>query len=98
MKSSQSADPALASEKLMASFLDSVSSGSRGAREAWLAREAMLSLMRLARSEQLLAIRRSVDKLVPEALVAAELASNRGRRSWFSAGMTEVAHGLKRSQ
>ncbi len=94
MKSSQSADPALASEKLMASFLDSVSSGSRGAREAWLAREAMLSLMRLARSEQLLAIRRSVDKLVPESLVAGCVKRPKGKRGTRKQpGQTQLVFG-----
>lgn len=53
------------SVELMDVFLRAVANSSRTARETYLAREALQSLLRLARSEQLLDIRRSVDKLIP---------------------------------
>lgn len=94
MKSSYSADTAMASENLMESFLDSMTPGSRSAREAWLARESMLSLMRLARSEQMLEIRRSVDKLVPERLRVEPVKRPKGKRgARKQPGQTQLAFG-----
>ncbi len=53
------------SVELMEIFLRAASLGGKSSRETYLAREALQGILRLARSEQLLDIRRSVDKLVP---------------------------------
>ncbi len=51
--------------ELMDVFLRASANSGNSARETYLAREALQGLLRLARSEQLLDIRRSVDKLIP---------------------------------
>ena len=74
-------DSSATSETLMNTFLHSSMRKGDSAREAWLSRQAMLSIMRLVRSEQLLAIRRSVKQLVPDHLLANQVRSGRGRRA-----------------
>lgn len=74
-------DSSATSETLMNTFLHSSMRKGDSAREAWLSRQAMLSIMRLVRSEQLLAIRRSVKQLVPDHLLANHVRSGRGRRA-----------------
>jgi hypothetical protein len=69
------------SENLMNTFLHSSTRTGDSAREAWLSRQAMLSIMRLVRSEQLLAIRRSVKQLVPDHLMAKHVKSGMSRRA-----------------
>lgn len=69
------------SETLMNTFLHSSARTGDSAREAWLSRQAMLSIMRLVRSEQLLAIRHSVKQLVPDHLLVNHVRSSRGRRT-----------------
>ncbi len=56
------------SADLMEEFLRASAHGSHSAREAYLAREALLGILRLSGAEQMLAIRRSVNKLVPASL------------------------------
>jgi hypothetical protein len=73
-------DSSTTSEALMNTFLHSSARSGDSAREAWIARQAMLSIMRLVRSEQLLAIRCSVKQLVPDHLMANNIKSVRGRR------------------
>lgn len=78
----------------MESFLQSTSFSDGNARQAWYARETMLSLIRLARSEQLLEIRRSVRKLLPEpstALSARRVTSKRNSRK--QPGQKQLAFG-----
>jgi hypothetical protein len=74
-------DSSATSETLMNTFLHSSMRKGDSAREAWLARQAMLSIMRLVRSEQLLAIRRSVKQLVPDHLLVRHAKGGRGRRA-----------------
>lgn len=56
---------AATAEQLMEDFLRASSRNSGSPREMYLAREALRCLLRLARAEQLLDIRRSVNILVP---------------------------------
>lgn len=94
MKSSSAKNLTPNSDILMESFLRSTSHGGGSARETWYAKQTMLSLMRLVRSEQLLAIKRSVRKLVPEAASAATPKLSRGRRnSRKQPGQTQLAFG-----
>lgn len=58
-------EPAPGTDDLMEDFVEAASRSSSSPRELYLMRETLNSLVRLARSEQLLEIRRSVDKLVP---------------------------------
>jgi hypothetical protein len=74
-------DSSATSENLMNTFLHSSTRTGDSAREAWLSRQAMLSIMRLVRSEQLLAIRRSVKQLVPDHLMAKHVKSGSSRRA-----------------
>lgn len=87
-------EPLLSSEELMQSFLSSVAANRGGAREGWLAREALQSIIRLVRAEQLCNIRRSVGKLVPESLMAKPVKRQRSRRnSRRQPGQTQLAFG-----
>jgi len=82
------------SESLMESFLHSTTANDRSTREAWFARQTMLSLMRMVRSEQLLAIKQSVRKLVPETAspgAAKSTKSKRGTRK--QSGQTHLVFG-----
>jgi hypothetical protein len=74
-------DSSTTSETLMNTFLHASTHTGDSARETWLSRQAMLSIMRLVRSEQLLAIRRSVKQLVPDHLLAKHVRGGRGRRA-----------------
>ncbi len=74
-------DSSATSETLMNTFIHSSTRTGDSAREAWLSRQAMLSIMRLVRSEQLLAIRRSVKQLVPDHLLNKHVKSGRSRRT-----------------
>jgi hypothetical protein len=74
-------DSSATSETLMNTFIHSSTRTGDSAREAWLSRQAMLSIMRLVRSEQLLAIRRSVKQLVPDHLLNKDVRSGRSRRA-----------------
>ncbi len=69
------------SDELMEQFLRASATGGMSAREAYFAREVLLGLLRLSRSEQLLAIRRSVDKLVPASLRPQPVRRGKARRS-----------------
>ena len=78
---SNSSTSSATSETLMNTFLHSSARAGNSAREAWLARQAMVSIMRLVKSEQLLAIRRSVKQLVPDKLLAKHVKGGRGGRT-----------------
>lgn len=69
------------SGELMDAFLRASAQSGQSAREAWLAREVLQGLMRLARSEQLLDIRRSVDKLVPASMHTPPAKRSKSRRA-----------------
>ena len=81
MQSNYRFDSSATSETLMNTFLHSSTRTGDSAREAWLSRQAMLSIMRLVRSEQLLSIRRSVKQLVPDHLLAKHVRGSRSRRA-----------------
>lgn len=68
------------SVELMDVFLRSSANSGKSARETYLAREALHGLLRLARSEQLLEIRRSVEKLVPVAIRQQPVKRGKARR------------------
>ncbi len=55
-------------DELMEDFVHASARSGNSPRELYLIRETMHSLMRLAQSEQMLEIRRSVDKLVPASM------------------------------
>lgn len=55
-------------DELMEDFVNASARSGNSPREMYLMRETMHSLMRLAQSEQMLEIRRSVDKLVPASM------------------------------
>ncbi len=58
-------------EELMEDFVYASARSGNSPRELYFIRETMQSLVRLAQSEQMLDIRRSVDKLVPASMRAA---------------------------
>lgn len=69
------------SVELMESYLQASAQSGSSMREAYFAREALQSLLRLVRSEQLLDIRRSVDKLVPASVRPQHVKRAKTRRS-----------------
>lgn len=71
----------LNSEDLIKEFLQSSVRGQGSLRESWLAREALQSIMRLVRAEQLLEIRRSVNRLVPVSVRHPSVKRQRSRRN-----------------
>lgn len=73
-------DWAPTSNDLMEDFLRASAGNGNSARERYLAREALLGILRLARSEQLLDIRRSVDRLVPASLRPQSVRRGKARR------------------
>ncbi len=84
------------SEDLMDEFLcaSAQMNGSRGLREEWLAREALRSIMRLVRTEQLLEIRRSVNRLLPASVGSLSVKRARPRRNQRrQPGQTQLAFG-----
>ena len=94
MKSSPAKNLTSQSDILIESFLRASSGGTCNLREAWFARQTMLSLVRLARSEQLLAIKRSVRKLVPEVALTGTTKVSRARRGTRKQpGQTQLAFG-----
>lgn len=78
----------------MQCFLRATSNNRGTAREGWLAREALQSIVRLVRAEQLCDIRRSVSKLVPESLLVTPVRRGKSRRNSRSQpGQTQLAFG-----
>ena len=87
-------DPTPTSEILMDTFLRSSARTGDSAREVWLSRQVMLSLVRLVRTEQLLSIRCSVNRLVPSSLLVNPMRVTRGRRgTGGSPGQTQFVFG-----
>lgn len=89
MKSDVMTTPAHAflprTEDLMEEFLEASARSGNSARESYLLRETMHSLVRLLKSEQMLEVRQSVRKLVPESFCAKHIQRNKSRRSLASA-------------
>ena len=81
MKTNYRFDSNTTSETLMNAFLHSSARMGDGMRETWLSRQAMLSIMRLVKSEQMLGIRRSVRQLVPDHLLQDRARGCRSRRA-----------------
>lgn len=82
------------SEALMNHFLYASARAGTGYRDTWLARQAMLSIMRLARCEQLLEIRCSVKQLIPDHLRNQSTRNIRRKRAVGShAGQTQFVFG-----
>ena len=71
------------SEDLMNEFLEASVKSQGSARESYLLREAVLSLARLMKSEQLADMRQSVNKMVPSSLRPRPVRRGRGRRRPF---------------
>ncbi|MEO0317264.1 MAG: hypothetical protein RL404_941 [Pseudomonadota bacterium] len=61
-------EPTPGADELMEDFVQASARSGSSPRELYLMRETMHSLLRLAQSEQMLEIRRSVDKLLPASL------------------------------
>jgi hypothetical protein len=94
MKSFDDHPASLSSDILMDCFLNARSASGDTLREEWLARQTMLSLLRLARSEQLLSIRRSVTTLVPLCAPATLLKRPKSRRgARKQPGQTQLVFG-----
>ncbi len=82
------------SDDLMDELLCASARGGDSLREAWLAREALQSIMRLVRAEQLLEIRHSVNRLVPASMRPQSVKRPRTRRNQRKQpGQTQFAFG-----
>lgn len=82
------------SEDLMHEFIEASVKSKGSARESYLLRETMLSLVRLLKSEQLVDMRKSVNKLVPSSLRPRPVRRNSGRRPPLShAGQSDLLLG-----
>jgi len=77
-------EPLPRSEELMHEFLDASVKSKGSARESYLLRETMLSLVRLLKSEQLVDMRQSVNKLVPLSLRPKPVRRGGGRGAPFN--------------
>jgi len=67
-------------DTLMNTFLHSSAHTGDSAREIWLSRQTLLSLMRLVKSTQLLDIRKSARQLVPADLMLRPVRGTRSKR------------------
>ena len=70
---------AIVSDELMQEFLTAAMANQGSVREQYLMRETFYSLLRLARSEQLMDIRTSVNRLVPASLRPTAHRKSRGK-------------------
>ena len=70
---------AIVSDELMQEFLTAATANQGSVREQYLLRETFYSLVRLARSEQLMDIRNSVNRLVPASLRPTTQRKSRGK-------------------
>ena len=80
MQTAYRAQPDVSFDTLMNTFLHSSAHTGDSAREIWLSRQTLLSLMRLVKSTQLLDIRKSVRHLVPADLMLRPVKSTRHKR------------------
>lgn len=81
------------SEDLMHEFLDASVKSQGGARESYLLRETMLSLVRLLKSEQLVDMRQSMNRLVPFSIRPKPIKRSRGRRPPYHSGQSDLLLG-----
>lgn len=83
------------SDQLIEEFLSTASHSLGSSRERYLLRETMYSLLRLARAEQLLDIRHSVNRLVPASLRHAPTrrAKNKRQHGSFCPSQRRLAFG-----
>ncbi len=82
------------SSELMDEFLCASQRSSGSLREHWLARETLRSIIRLVRSEQLVEIRQTVNRLVPSSLRPQNVKRARPRRNQRKQpGQTQLAFG-----
>ena len=87
-------EPMPRSEDLMNEFLDASVKSQGSAREDYLLREAVLSLARLVKSEQLADMRESVNKLIPASLRPRPVRRGRGRcRLFIHSGQSDLLLG-----
>ena len=70
---------AIVSDELMQEFLTAATANQGSVREQYLLRETFYSLLRLTRSEQLMDIRNSVNRLVPASLRPTTQRKSRGK-------------------
>lgn len=77
-------EPLPRGEDLMDEFLELSVNSKGSARESYFLRETMLSLVRLLKSEQLVDMRNSVNKLVPSSIRPKPVRRSRGQRPLFS--------------
>ena len=70
---------AMVSDDLMQEFLTAATANQGSVREQYLLRETFYSLLRLTRSEQLMDIRNSVNRLVPASLRTSTHRKSRGK-------------------
>ena len=68
-------------EKLMEELLASTSQHVMSVREQYLLRETLYSLARLAKTEQMLEVKKSVAKLIPASLMPQSVRRSRNRRN-----------------
>ncbi|MFM8467256.1 MAG: hypothetical protein ACKOAO_06830 [Oxalobacteraceae bacterium] len=73
---------AIVSDELMQEFLTAATTNQGSVREQYLLRETFYSLLRLSRSEQLLDIRTSVNRLVPASLRPATHRKSRSKYAY----------------
>jgi hypothetical protein len=69
------------SDQLIEKFLTTTAGSFGSLREQYLIRETLYSLMRLARSEQLMDIRNSVNRLIPASLRATPARRKKKRKA-----------------
>ena len=87
-------EPLPRSEDLMNEFLDASIKSQGSAREDYFLRETVLSLARLVKSEQLVDMRQSINKLIPASLRPRPVRRSRGRRRLFiHSGQSELLLG-----
>lgn len=68
-------------EKLMEELLASTKQHGMSAREQYLLRETLYSLARLAKTEQMLEVKKSIAKLIPASFMPQHIRRSKNRRS-----------------
>jgi len=68
-------------EKLMEELLASTNQHTLSVREQYLLRETLYSLARLAKTEQMLEVKKSVARLIPASLMPQHIRRSKSRRS-----------------
>ena len=76
-------------EKLMEELLASTSQHVMSVREQYLLRETLYSLARLAKTEQMLAVKKSVARLIPASFMPQHIRRGKNRRSKLAETATQ---------